>query len=53
MTLLAYGILIYTVGKIVDWLTLLGAGGVLAIPDKLVLTLSIIYVVMFIIKGGI
>lgn len=53
MNLLLIGILVYAIGKVVDWLTFMLTGALLDIFDKSLLVLSIIFIIQYILHGGI
>ena len=51
--LIGCAVLIFTVGKIVDWITFLYTGAILDTIDRALLIFSIIFVLLFIMNGGI
>lgn len=53
ITIFMYGILLYTLGKLVDWITFLVTGSLFDLPDKLLISISLLFILLFVMHGGI
>lgn len=53
LSIFMYGVLLYTIGKVVDWITFLSTGSVFELSDKILISLSLLYILLFVINGGI
>lgn len=53
LSICIYGILLYTIGKVLDWITFLYTGGTFVWKDKLLISASILFIILFIMNGGI
>ena len=53
LTIFIYGILLYTLGEVVDWITFLFTGSLFEFPDKLLVSISLLFIILFVMNGGI
>lgn len=53
LSILMYGILLYTLGKVVDWITFLFTGSLFEWPDKILVSISLLFIILFVMNGGI